>query len=704
MDICNQSGIVTDETTLRFVRGQCSSGDIGTSTQFNPFSVFKAGDNIYYLWKDYRYEYDGSTDYRYGRYGLQIFDDTGNTVNSADGTYYDKASFILPSGLIHGGIWITARQDIGSHYYDPDEAWFLVLSQNGNEIISKTVFDTIQNPNGSCIDVFGAYPLGNNIVFLWTRQWDTANGRMRQEIAYQVRNINGQLVKSTTVLSPPLLPDSTIANDLYYMERVLQDKNGKLWVTIKRDISGPDEYYYVILGTDGNVWKGPVQTSYLRCFEYCDKDGYIWANENGQFLALNPDDTIAVSPRTGAWNPNQTMGLIAASVGTSGYRLYDRWSPQTIGIDVPAGVSADLMQLFDLNLWGNNLHPADVNITKGATSIWSQSGQFTGHTTVNMSGVLNEGQNLLTITQGDFIGGQVIVTFPYALPPSPDINRDSKVDFGDFATLAEKWKTPCTIPTPCEGADINYSGSVGIDDLVIMAENWVARAVPDPQGIVFVTIDDPGVSGHEGFSGEMSKYETTNTQYCMFLNSAAAKGMLTVQDGRVYAATDSKLYCVTNAADPSSQIAYNDGVFTVRSHDGQSMANHPVVGVSWYGATAFCDYYGYRLPTNWEWRAVADFDGSYIYGCGPTIDGTKANYAYGNPLALSTYPYTTPVDYFPPYGYGMHDMAGNVREWTSSRYTRGGSWFDTDANCTTAAGGVNYSDDTNHGFGFRVCR
>jgi len=472
MDICNQSGIITDETTLRFVRGQCLSGDIGASTQFNPYSVFKAGDNIYYLWKDYRYEYDGSTDYRYGRYGLQIFDDTGKTVNSADGTYYDKASFTLPSSLIHGGIWITAKQDIGSHYYDPDEAWFLVLSQNGNEIITKTVFDTIQNPNGSCIDVFGAYPLGNNIVFLWTRQWDTANGRMRQEIAYQVRNINGQLVKATTILSPPLLPDSTSANDLYSVERVAQDKNGKLWVTINRGISGPDEYYYVILGTDGNVWKGPVQTSYLRCFEYCDKDGYIWANENGQFLALNPDDTIAILPRTGAWNPNQTMGLIAASVSTSGYRLYDRWSPQTIGIDVPADVNANLIQLFDLNLWGNNLHPANINITKGATSVWSQTGQFTGHAAVDVSSILDEGQNMLTITQDDFLGGQLLLTFPYNYLVS-DITGDGKVNFEDLKVIANQWLQQPGIPSADIAPQPDGDDIVNFLDFAKFASNWL---------------------------------------------------------------------------------------------------------------------------------------------------------------------------------------------------------------------------------------
>ena len=42
--------------------------------------------------------------------------------------------------------------------------------------------------------------------------------------------------------------------------------------------------------------------------------------------------------------------------------------------------------------------------------------------------------------------------------------------------------------------------------------------------------------------------------------------------------------------------------------------------VTWYGATAICNYYGYRLPTELEWQAVADYEGEFNYGCGIDID------------------------------------------------------------------------------------
>jgi formylglycine-generating enzyme required for sulfatase activity len=239
--------------------------------------------------------------------------------------------------------------------------------------------------------------------------------------------------------------------------------------------------------------------------------------------------------------------------------------------------------------------------------------------------------------------------------------------------------------------------------------------------VIWVSINDPGVSGHEGFNGEMSKYEMTNAQYCEFLNAANAINWITVYNNVVYAAGDtshSQPYFSTEAASSYSQITYSGGTFSVRSRDGYSMANHPVVMVSWYGATAFCNYYGYRLPTEWEWQAAADFDGSFTYGCGTTINFSKANYYYNNvfanPLGLTSYPYTSPVGYYPAYGYGMCDMAGNVCEWTSSCYysdcssgfrvVRGGSWNYDDNDCMVSH---RFSFDPYFMYyivGFRVCR
>jgi hypothetical protein len=291
----------------------------------------------------------------------------------------------------------------------------------------------------------------------------------------------------------------------------------------------------------------------------------------------------------------------------------------------------------------------------------------------------------------------------FATCPSTDFTGDCRVDFKDFALLANQWLT-------------NYDSN----DLAAMASEWLTEGPIGPSGMVFVDINDPGVSGHEGFNGKMSKYETTNAQYCQYLNAAKNSNQITVYNNIVYAVSDtshSHPYFDTYAADSYSQITYSDSnsTFSVRSRDGYSMNSHPVVMVSWYGAIAFCNYYGYRLPTEWEWQAVADYNGSYTYGCGTTIDTSKANYyndinGYSNPLALTNYPYTSPVDHYPAYGYGMCDMAGNVWEWTSTVsgsycVIRGGSWDFYGDNCTVWYRGGVYPYGANDGNGgFRVCR
>ena len=286
--------------------------------------------------------------------------------------------------------------------------------------------------------------------------------------------------------------------------------------------------------------------------------------------------------------------------------------------------------------------------------------------------------------------------FCFADCPSADIGGDCIVDFNDFALLAAEWSV----------TDFN--------DVAAMANEWLSEGVPnDPCNLVWVDINDPGVPGHEGFNGEMSKYETTNAQYCQYLNSAMNDGLITIYNNDVYAVSDTshrQIYFELYPGSSSvSQITYSGGVFSVRSRDGYSMANHPVVEVSWYGATAFCNYYGYRLPTEWEWQAVADYDGSYTYGCGITIDHSKANYRQSNPLNLSSEPYTSPVDYYSSYGYGMNDMAGNVWEWTSTvsgnyRVLRGGSLYLSYGSCTVSKRGTGYPYGSSDSVGFRVCR
>lgn len=94
---------------------------------------------------------------------------------------------------------------------------------------------------------------------------------------------------------------------------------------------------------------------------------------------------------------------------------------------------------------------------------------------------------------------------------------------------------------------------------------------------------------------------------------------------------------------------------------------HPIVGVTWYGATAYAKWVGKRLPTEAEWE-IAALGGleKTLYPTGPTIDRTQANFFSSDTTAVMSYP---------PNGYGLYDMVGNVYEWCEDWYAY--NYYDT---------------------------
>jgi formylglycine-generating enzyme required for sulfatase activity len=143
------------------------------------------------------------------------------------------------------------------------------------------------------------------------------------------------------------------------------------------------------------------------------------------------------------------------------------------------------------------------------------------------------------------------------------------------------------------------------------------------------------------------KYEVTNTQFAEFLNV----------HGNQEEGGGTWMY-----AGLSARIQQSDDEWVPNSN----YVNHPVVGVSWYGAQAYCAWAGGRLPTEAEWEKAARGTDGRIFPWGDENPTDKL-------AQFGRVGQTVPVGSFPNGAspYGALDMAGNANEWVSD-------WFDID--------------------------
>jgi formylglycine-generating enzyme required for sulfatase activity len=247
--------------------------------------------------------------------------------------------------------------------------------------------------------------------------------------------------------------------------------------------------------------------------------------------------------------------------------------------------------------------------------------------------------------------------------------------------------------------------------MVSPVDGMVLVYVPEGTFLMGSAWPDPNANEDEAPQHEVyldsfwiDRTEVTNAMYADFLN---ARGGNRVGGDITWLDADAAEVRIHPRGDRwEADVGYED---------------HPVVYVTWYGARAYCDWAGRRLPTEAEWEKAARGTEGQLYPWGNEPPNCSLAQYWG--CSGETVPVGSKPDGESPYG--AWDMAGNVWEWVSSlkgnypyeggdgredpysegpRVLRGSSLRDHPGNIRAAVRARSDPGDTNYHMGFRCSR
>jgi formylglycine-generating enzyme required for sulfatase activity len=252
---------------------------------------------------------------------------------------------------------------------------------------------------------------------------------------------------------------------------------------------------------------------------------------------------------------------------------------------------------------------------------------------------------------------------------------------------------------------------------VVFVNHEEIKTAPEIEGMVFVQGGCFNMGSHFGNANELpvhkvclddfyiGKYEVRIKEYVAFLNAIGCN-----PDGK----KDNQKFISIGL-----KIKYKDGKFTFEEKD----ADLPATTVSWYGAKAYAEWAGGRLPTEAEWE----------YAARGGLKMTQTLYAGSDSIydvamyAQSSGNHLQPVGEKAPNELGIYDMSGNAYEWVAdfyhpsyyakspeknpqgspygkARVLRGGSFGDKASDCRVSYRHKFTPANSFYFFGFRIAK
>jgi formylglycine-generating enzyme required for sulfatase activity len=266
------------------------------------------------------------------------------------------------------------------------------------------------------------------------------------------------------------------------------------------------------------------------------------------------------------------------------------------------------------------------------------------------------------------IGMAQDVALPTITPIPPTTDPSQQVAPTDIPTQtpvtaidsAGQPGTASEIPAPLQGivSDLLVvtGGIFNMGTTTTEVANAVYECVNIDQGACAASYAEDSYPQHsvtvDNFRMEVT--EVTNEQYIAFLNWMGPNSHRNGCFGQE---------CInTTGEDENSSVTFDQVNYKV-----SPIVNLlPITSVTWYGARAYCEAIGRRLPTEAEWERAARGQNNYVYPWGNERDLTFAltNRPTGSIGAreVGTYPQGASQ-------YGILDMAGNVAEWVWDYYS-----------------------------------